>query len=317
MGLALTILVTLALLAWFIYFTVGTVPGKTMAVAQAAYRESIRQPLFWFLIILFGALMFLSVFLPYFTFGEDLKMVKSLQLDAILLSTLIITVFTASVTIAEEIEGRTAITLMSKPVSRQQFLLGKFTGIFSAALLMALVLSVFMGWTIYFKQEMDRQERPPELADVVAIENALSFLPGVLMQAVRYVLLVFSELQALAPGVLLNACQVMIITALAVTLATRLPMVVNLVICLVVFFMGRLTHVLEAQSEGNPLVKFVAQVFSTLLPGLNYYDISPAIVSDFEVPWVGYVVPAALHGVIYTAIALLFGLILFEDRDLA
>jgi hypothetical protein len=183
-------------------------------------------------------------------------------------------------------------------------------------LLLALVLSVFMAWTIDYKQEVDRTERVLN-PDIAAIERALAFLPDFVLEGLRYVLRVFAELSALAPGVLLNACQVTIITALAVALATRLPMVVNLVVCLVVFFMGRLTHVLKAQAEGNDLVRFVADVFSLLLPGLNYYDIGPAIVSDFEVPWLGYVVPAVIHGLIYTAIALLFGLILFEDRDLA
>jgi hypothetical protein len=40
-------------------------------------------------------------------------------------------------------------------------------------------------------------------------------------------------------------------------------------------------------------------------------------VGEVEVPWFGYVLPAFLHGLIYTSIALVFGLILFEDRDLA
>jgi hypothetical protein len=115
----------------------------------------------------------------------------------------------------------------------------------------------------------------------------------------------------------MNFCQVMIITSIAVALATRLPMVVNVIICLVAFLMGRLTHVLDEQSRGNTLVNFVAQVFSTALPGLNYYDVGPAIVGEVEVPWFGYVLPAFLHGLIYTSIALVFGLILFEDRDLA
>ena len=49
----------------------------------------------------------------------------------------------ASMLISEEIEGRTAITLMSKPVSRRQFLLGKFVGLLLAALAMTGILSWF------------------------------------------------------------------------------------------------------------------------------------------------------------------------------
>jgi ABC-type transport system involved in multi-copper enzyme maturation permease subunit len=314
----LTVEVIAFLAAALIYFTFGTVPGKLMAIAQTTYRETIRRALFWLLLIFFACLMVLSAFIPYFTFGEDLKMMKDVELDMILLPTLILTIFTASISISEEVEERTTIALLSKPVSRRQFLLGKFVGILASALLMALILTLVMGWTIHFKYDLDRSlERPGDPQEITSMEQALSFLPGMAVGALKYILAIFHEIQAVAPGVVLILCQVMILTAVAVALATRLPMVVNLVICLTVFFVGRLTHVLKAQSADQPLVNFMAQVFGTVLPGLNYYDVGPAIVSDVTVPWGGYVAQAALHGVIYTAIALLFGLILFEDQDLS
>jgi ABC-type Na+ efflux pump permease subunit len=320
-GLWVVIGLTLALLAGLIYLPMARLPGKTLAVAQAAYRETIRQPLFWFLLAFSAFFMLLLVFLQYFTFGEDIKMMKELDLNSILLPTLLLTIFTASITISEEIEGRTAITLMSKPVSRRHYLLGKFFGILAAALLMTVVLSIFMGWVITLKYDWDPQvERPQNYQMPQEIEqfaNGMSFLPVWAIQAGAYVLQIFAELQVMAPGVVLNFCQVMILTAVAVALATRLPMVVNLVICLVVFFMGRLTHVLESQAGDNALVKFVAQVFGTIFPGLNFFEVGVPLASDVTVPWGDYVLQAGLHGIIYATIALLFGLILFEDRDLA
>jgi ABC-type transport system involved in multi-copper enzyme maturation permease subunit len=307
----------LALLLALIYFTFGTVPTKTLAVAQAAYRETVRQPLYWFLFVLTIMFMILSAFIPYFTLGEDLKMMKELQLDAILLPTLLLTVFTAAISISEEIEGRTAITLLSKPISRRTFLLGKFIGILCGALLMAIILGLFMSWTINLRIDIDRMDRLPDPPEVEAAMDALSFLPGVITSAIHYFLQIMVSFAIMSPGLVLGFCQVMILTAVAVALATRLPMLVNVVTCVVIFLMGRLTPVLESQSKDNRLVNFVAQVFSTLLPGLNYYDVGPSIVSEISVPWVGYVLPALIHGLIYTAIALLFGLILFEDRDLA
>lgn len=315
-GLWMTVVILVVLLAGMIYLTVGTLPGKMMAIAQAAYREAVRQPLFWFLLAFSALFMFLAVFLQYFTFGEDLKVMKDLELDAILVATLILTVFSASISISEELEGRTAITLLSKPISRRQFLLGKFTGILLAAMLMALLLSLLMGWTIHFKIDLDKLDRPPDPIEIGQMQDALSFLPTVIVNSVRYVLRVIAQIQAIAPALVLSFCQVMILTSIAVALATRLPMVLNLVVCGAAFVIGRLTHVLVAQAQSK-LIEFVGNVFAILLPGLNYYDVGPAIVSDVTVPWIEYVLPAAVHAVIYTVIALLFGLILFEDRDLA
>jgi hypothetical protein len=314
-----TIGMVLVVFAGLIYLTKWTVPGKLLAVAQASYRETFRQPVF--VILLIGSLFFmaLQVYVPFFTLGEDMKMMKSLQLDAIMLPMLLLTVFTAAISISEEIEGRTAITLLSKPVSRRQFLLGKFLGIYLAALLLGMILAVFMGWTINYKYDYDTGfvDRPPEAAEIVVVLQHLDPLPGTVRDAVRYVLRVFSELRVMMPAVVMIFCQVMILTAVAVALATRLPMLVNLVVCGTMFILGRLAHVLKESAQDNRLVKFVAQVFETILPGFNYFDVGSAISSDEHVPWVEYVFPSLMHGFIYVTVALLFGLILFEDRDLA
>src|SRR5206468_2383340 len=107
---------------------------KGAAVGLAAFREGIRQPMFWLLFSAAVVLLALSPVLPYFTFGEDYKMLREIGHDLTMLFSAAFAVIAASMSISEEIEGRTAVTLMSKPVSRRQFLLGKFAGILLAAL---------------------------------------------------------------------------------------------------------------------------------------------------------------------------------------
>ncbi|MCS7167504.1 MAG: ABC transporter permease subunit [Gemmatales bacterium] len=295
--------------------------GKWLAVAQAAYRESTRQPLFWLLLAFTTFFMLVSVYLPYFTFGEELKMVKGLGLSAILLATLILAVFSAGVSISEEIEGRTAVTVLSKPMSRRSFLIGKFVGIFLSAVLLAMLLSVVMAIAVYYRNEIEPEEQRPQLAEIQHLERYLSFLPNAILAAGRYLLYLSYELSVLMPAIVCNLLQVMILTGLAVALATRLPVVVNLVICLTVFIVGRLSHIVVYQSApergGNPLVHVMAQIFATILPGFNYFDMTDATTAAIDVPWGDYVFHVAVHSVVYTAIALLFGLILFEDRDVA
>jgi hypothetical protein len=309
-GLVLGALITL---------TRATLPGKLMAIAQATYRETVRQPIYWIMVVLFTLVLLVQVWLPYFTLGEDLKMLKNLQLDTIMLPMLLISVLTAAISISEEIEGRTAVTLLSKPVSRRQFLLGKFLGISFASLLMGTMLALFMAWTIHYKYDFDAgwTDRPPEPAEVTQAARALDFLPGAVVSIVKYLLMMLHELRVMLPGVVMVFGQVLILTAIAVALATRLPLLVNLVTCGSLFIMGRLSHVLKETSEGNRLVNFVAQLIETLLPGFNYYDVGPALSGDVPVPWLQYVFPALMHGFIYVTIALLVGLLLFEDRDVA
>ena len=112
----------------------------------------------------------------------------------------------------------------------------------------------------------------------------------------------------------------MVLLAIAVALATRVPMIVNLAVCLLFYFLGHLTSIMTEVAKNQVLVKFVANVFDTLLPGLDNFDVGTAIVREVPLPPIDfalYTLWVSIYALMYTAIALLFGLILFEDRDLA
>lgn len=294
---------------------------KGAAVALSAFREGWRQPMFWLLVIFALVLMLLSPFIPYFTFGEDFKVVKELGYDTIMLGAVVFGVLAASMSISEEIEGRTAITLMSKPVSRRQFLIGKFAGILLASLMMTCLLTCVFDGLLLFKPWYDKE--PITIPAQVELwtndwkatwgEVPAYFARGTAFWAVH----VLSAM----PGIILGFCQVMVLLAISVALATRLPMIVNLVICLVIFFLGHLAPVLNQVAQNKfALVRFTAQLFDTLLPGLDLFNLGAVLARDVPPPagdFSVYIGMVTLYALMYTTIALLFGLILFEDRDLA
>src|SRR5579871_6746713 len=112
--------------------------------------------------------MFLAPFIPYFTFGEDYKMVKELCFAFTMLAPAAFAVVEASLSVSEEIEGRTAVTLMSKPISRRQFLLGKFGGILLAALVLYGILGTYFEGVMLFKHWWDKMDPRPEPVWVTA-----------------------------------------------------------------------------------------------------------------------------------------------------
>jgi len=316
------------------------------AVALAAFREGVRQPLFWMFVGLGAILLFLFLFIPYFTFGEDVKMMKQIDHDLVMLLAVAFGIIAAGLSITEEIEGRTAITLMSKPVSRRQFLLGKYVGILLAALALTAVLAWGFQWTLYFRPFLEpfADIVDPRLADPLYVQIAPGLTavasavapPGEAEGWLLGVALWFADGLSALPGLAVGFGQVMLLVAIACALATRLPMVVTLLACLLLFFLGNLAPVLlqvvqnyqaqfaqehQGQTSGAlELVQFVAQVLDTLLPSLEYFNLGPAIVRDKPLPlgeYAWYVGSLLVYAVLYTTIALLFGLILFEDRDLA
>lgn len=309
---------------------------KGGAVALAAFRESIRQPMFWLLTMGGLGLMGLSLILPYYTFGEDYKMMKELGYSQLLLFAAAFCVIAASSSISEEIEGRTAVTLMSKPVSRRHFLLGKFFGILLAGLVMTVLLGWVLLWMLLYKEQDEmllRLNPPPDPAWLVQLlQDYLPAGPGSWL--LRGVGLWCHDAGTFFPALAISFGHVMILLAVAVALATRVSMLVNVPVCLAVYFLGHLTPILKSvaaqqlaeqaagqlQQTGYQLIAFLANVFDVLLPGLDLFDLSSAFIRDAPLPPLPfslYTLNVLVYAGMYTAIALLFGLILFEDRDLA
>jgi hypothetical protein len=322
-GLQLQLIVDFFIVAFFVLLRAWP---KGAAVALAAFREGVRQPLFWVLFAFGVAALCASIVVPYFTFGEDLVMVKDLGFDFMLALAALFGALAASQSISEEIEGRTAITLMSKPVSRRQFLLGKFVGIVLAALLLFGLLSwVFQG-TLQGKQWLDRLDPVPTPAWVMDWANAPRLDPGATHFLAGVGLWVNHTLDVL-PYLVMTFSAVMVLIAVATALATRATVVVNLATVAGIYLLANLTPVLviigrQMTKYGDPndpvpkLVSFTAGVFDTILPDLDAFRVGPALALGTAVP-ADYVASALFYGVLYTLILMLFGLILFEDRDLA
>jgi hypothetical protein len=297
---------------------------KGGAVAHAAFLEGLREPKFWFLVVIAAVLLGLAPFVPYFTFGEDLKMMKEICFAFTMFAPALYGVLTGSMSVADEIEGRTAVTLMSKPISRRQFLLGKYFGILMTCLAMTLMLGWIVVWLIIFKPKFDG---PRLMLDPIPDPEwprlwAQSRLQGTAaMDLARGALLWVHDAGDALPEFIMGFCQVMIMTACSVAMATRLTMVVNIVMCLMIYFLGHLTVLITSvTAQSYKLVHFMAQLFNLLLPEMLNFDISNAVTRDAPLPpweFATYTFYVTLYGLMYTAIVLLLGLIFFEDRDLA
>ncbi len=305
---------------------------KGGTVAQATFREGYRQPMFWLLVVAVVIAMIVSTLIPYFTFGDDYKMMKQLGFDMIMLSTMLFCVLLASMSVSEEIEGRTAVTLMSKPVTRRQFLLGKFFGILLAGWFMTVLLAGVFNLALWL-QSYWGEKLANDIHDQLTSEVQTAVGPVVQSLGVGTIgKAVFKgvgtwegETLANLLGHAMGLGLVMVMLAIAVSLATRVTMVVNLVICLVMFLLGNLSPVLVQASQqikgsASALVSFLAKLFDMLLPSLQYASTSQVYIREMPLgaaEYTVYVGKVVVYFMLYTAIALLAGLLLFEDRDLA
>ncbi len=118
---------------------------QLLAIARNTFFESLRQPVVLVVVVAASLLLVLSNPLAAFTLGEDQRMLIDIGLATIFLAGAVLASFLATNVLGREIANRTALTVISKPVGRPVFMLGKFAGVLGALLLTCFLLTlVFM-----------------------------------------------------------------------------------------------------------------------------------------------------------------------------
>ena len=278
------------------YITFRQAAPRVAAIALATAKSEMAQPLYLVLLSLGGVTILLFTIVPFNTLGEDIKLLKDSGVTLIMVLGLIQAVWSAGTSVSEEIEGRTALTVLSKPVSRRSFLLGKYAGIMLGVLVLFLVLGTILLLVVSYKPIYDAREMSTEQPGwQVAHEEVVTTIPPLLLY--------FMETMALG--------------AVAVAVATRLPMLANFVICFMVYVVGNLTAPLVRAAAGdNPLVGFVGNLIAVVIPNLNTFNVQSAVDAGNPVPPI-YLAGAFNYLVCFGIMILMFALLLFEDRDLA
>ena len=294
---------------------------RTLVITRHTFREAIVQPIYSLLLALGAAIMIVFALLPFFTLGEDTVMFKAVALDVTLLLVLLQTLFATSRSIYDEIEDRTMLTLMSKPVRKWEVLVGKYLGIVLSALLSTVAIGAVIIACLWWRVPTDYQLQANTIDDTV-------------LKQIRDIRVMHT--MGLVPSLLLVWLQVAVLAAVGVALSVRFSLVVNLPAVLLLYFAGNLTRFLyPLDANASWLTKVIAWVAALILPFLQVFDFRQhTIYRDIAVPgtrfmdlarypyavdlgtiW-GYFGVATLYGIGYVIFALAAGLLLFENREL-
>ncbi len=282
---------------------------RTLVIVRHTFIESILQPIYSLLLTLGAGILVIFALLPFFTLGEDATMFKAVTLDVVLLLVLISTLFAASRSIFEEIEDRTMLTLMSKPIAKWEVLVGKYLGIILSALLSLAVLGSILSLCLWFRAPADFQMNTSTLNDLER-EGIYD--------------LRLEQLAGIGPSLLLMWLQISVLAAVSVAISTRVSLVVNLPAVILVYIAGNLTRFLPAGFWGN--------VAGTVLPYLANFDLRQKTIYGhialagtsyandvaaihFSEIW-SYIGFATAYAICYASLALTAGMLLFQGREL-
>lgn len=269
---------------------------RVWALALATAKNEMAQPLYLLLLGIGMFLILLFAIYPFNTLGDDIRVLKDSGVTMIMVLGMLQAVWSAGTSVSEEIEGRTALTVLSKPVSRRSFILGKYAGIVLAVLVMFVMMGALLLVVLSYKPIFEARE---------LTRGATTWQEG------------HAEVMTTLPLLTLYFMETMAIGAVAVALATRLPLLANFITCFIVYLIGNLTSPIVAASEGNSeLVGFVGKLIAVIVPNLNVFNVQSAIDVGNPIPLI-YLCGAFNYLVCFVIAAWMLAMLLFEDRDLA
>jgi len=305
--------------------------------------EASRQPIFLLLttaVILFIGLLPLIIT---HVIGESSRIVRDSALAVQFVSGLVLGCFAATSTITHELRKGTLASILSKPVNRVLFFLAKFSGValimlvYGITTTMATMLSVrTAAETFHF----DWWGVGPLFVAVLlsyiwaGIQNFILRIPFV---SRTYLLVSFSVAIAflvscaiqdhthehdagfgsalswniMSAGILLSLAMVML-SAFAVSLATRFDMIPTFSLCLGIFLLGLMSDYLFGQhADGHLIYGFMHGI----LPNWQHFWAVDAL-SEVGIPW-RYTIHVAGYVIIYTSVVLSAGLISFSRMEVS
>jgi len=322
---------------------------KLWPIAANAFVQAIRQRLYTVVLLAtFGMLVFIAAAAGYSMEVEmvegDTRMMVDLALSTLMLAVLVIAVFSAATTLSREIEQRTVLTVVTKPVARPIILVGKFLGVAGAVTLAFYLMSIVMlmvarhGVMSRASTELDTVVITFGVAALVlacATAAFCSFFFG--WQMTSTLIVSATVLFTVAMGVvcfvgknwepipfgegikpqivvvlLLFWLAAMVLTALAVAVSTRAGQLATLGICILFYGISLASEALFGiHGDEN----YLAAAVYRAAPNLSYFFTLDELTTGQEISG-RYLALAAGYAACYTAALLLVGVALFQTREM-
>ncbi len=316
---------------------------RLASIAAASFGELLRLPVY--LAVLSGGVAFITVLanLSYFEFGDEARLVKQSVMAFILVGGLFTAAFGAAASISREIRLGTALAVLSKPVGRISFLLGKFAGLAGALGLQVAIhlLAALLASRFAFDTYGDPDWRGTLLVFAALIFGLIvagasnffahrSFHRDAVLATSLSTVLVFVAINCfsrdwiwqpfgsgldwrLVPVGVLLFFALLVLASIAVMCSTRLEAVPTLVVCTAIFLAGLLSDYVfgRAAADGST----IAAWFHAVIPNWQIFWVADALTETGVIPS-SYLLKAVAYVIGQLMLILSLGLLLFSKREL-
>ncbi len=248
------------------------------AIAVNTFKEAVRNRVFYLLVFVGIFFALSSEFISMLALGDRVKVLKDVGLASIHFFSVLVAIFTGINLVYKEIEKKTIYNILSKPISRASFIIGKFLGL-GLTLLVALASMA----TIFF----------PFLLIISGTFDA-----GVAI----YFLLLYFEL--------------LIITAISLLFSSFSTPILSSIFTITIFLVGHILWTFNQFSQFlvKPVSKVLAYFFYYILPNLDKFNIKNAVVMG-NLPTAATIASSIVYAILYIAALLSLSIVIFSRRE--
>jgi ABC-type transport system involved in multi-copper enzyme maturation permease subunit len=256
-------------------------PRRIKTIAINAFRESVRDRVLYNLILFVLILVGASIFVSDLSIHQESKFIADLGLSVMLVFGALIAIFIGVGLVYKEIDKRTIYNLLSKPVRRHEFIIGKYLGLCVTLLVNSAVM-------------------------VVGTELALIYVNG------RFV----SLQAALLPAAYLIYLELALMVAVTLMFSSFTTPMLAALFSFAVYVIGHFSGDLKlaAEMSDSSIVRAVLMALYYLLPNLSNFGFIAEASHGRVVP-LRIVAAATVYAIIYISVLLSAAVMIFQKRN--
>ena len=271
---------------------------RTLWISRVTFLEAVRQRFFAFLLVLGAAMVLSSVSLRVFDFGHgELKFIADFGFGGMFFFGSVLAVVMTAQLFFSEIDNKTALTLLAKPLSRAEFLLGKFFGAWAVLGVFVLVLAGLQG-VVLWSREQELIAAAEQAGKIPATFSLVGLCQLVLLQWLRL-------------GVVIAI--VLAISALARTFLFAV------VVGSLAVVAGQLQWIAQdafLRPTDSPVYAAFLWISTRLIPNLQQFNLADALVLGSAGVEEGALIAVGLSGLAYLFAYLTLGSLIFRRREI-
>jgi ABC-type transport system involved in multi-copper enzyme maturation permease subunit len=251
---------------------------KVWAIILNTFREAVRDRILYAIVFFAVLILLLSTIMDVITIGQRAKIIVDMGLASISIFGALIAIFVGIGLVYKEIDKRTIYTIVSKPVARWQFLLGKYFGLVLTLLVEVATMSAI--FLVIVQSEMGR------ISPLLYVAIGLTFM------------------------------ELMVVCAVAIFFSSFSTPILSGMYTLGVYVIGHLTRDLYRFSFRFPgtFVQKLMLFLYYFFPNLDNFNIRAQAVHDLPVA-PGYIVNSVAYGILYITLLLIVSSFIFSRRD--